>query len=139
MQNTKPWVLDNNILISRLLFPQSTLARVVDHTLVNNRQLFSPKTLAELENVLLREKFDAYATLAERDAFLRYVHNHSIHIAPVSKISLCEDPNDDMFLELAFDGGAQYIVTGDKKLLSLAKYQDIEIITIAELTRRIHL
>ena len=139
MQNTKPWVLDNNILISRLLFPQSRLASVVDYALMQGRSLFSPQTFAELETVVLREKFDLYATFIERAAFLQYVKDRSLHITPTSKITLCEDPNDDMFLELAIDGGAQYIVTGDKKLLSLAKYQDIEITTIAELTRRIPL
>ena len=56
MQNMKPLVLDNNILVSRLLFPQSRLANVVDYTLSNHLHIFSPQTFIELERVVLREK-----------------------------------------------------------------------------------
>ena len=41
------------------------------------------------------------------------------------------DPNDNKFLELAVDGNAEYIVTGDKDLLVLSSFKNILIITPA--------
>lgn len=42
---------------------------------------------------------------------------------------ICRDPRDDFILECAAAGGADIIVTGDKDLLSLHPYGDIEILT----------
>ncbi len=42
------------------------------------------------------------------------------------------DPDDDMVLECALVGGATYIVTGDKDLLSLSSYQNILIVLAAD-------
>lgn len=39
-----------------------------------------------------------------------------------------KDPTDDMFLELAVDGGADYIVSGDPHLLNLESYYRIKIV-----------
>ena len=45
-----------------------------------------------------------------------------------------EDPSDNIFLSLALDGGASYIVSGDSHLLNLKRYKDIEIITAKQFT-----
>ena len=39
-----------------------------------------------------------------------------------------EDPADDRYLEAAVEGRASYIVSGDRLLLALETYQDIEIL-----------
>jgi hypothetical protein len=44
-------------------------------------------------------------------------------------INICRDPKDDKFLELAFSGKADFIVTGDQDLLVLNPFRNIEIIT----------
>ena len=43
---------------------------------------------------------------------------------------MCRDPKDDFLLGLAKKSSADYLVTGDKDLLDLKKYQNTEIITI---------
>ena len=40
-----------------------------------------------------------------------------------------EDPADDRYLEAAVEGGASYIVSGDRLLLALDTYEGIEILT----------
>ncbi len=40
-----------------------------------------------------------------------------------------EDPADDRYLEAAVEGRASYIVSGDRILLALETYEDIEILT----------
>jgi predicted nucleic acid-binding protein len=47
----------------------------------------------------------------------------------VERIAACRDPTDDMFLELAVNGRADMIVTGDLDLLVLHPFRGIPIIT----------
>jgi uncharacterized protein len=42
---------------------------------------------------------------------------------------ICRDPKDDMVLECAITGQAQVIITGDKDLLVLGKYEGIRILS----------
>jgi predicted nucleic acid-binding protein len=42
------------------------------------------------------------------------------------------DPDDDKILECAIIGGAKYIVTGDRHLLSLGNYRGIQIVRAAD-------
>lgn len=44
---------------------------------------------------------------------------------------VASDPDDNMILECASVGGAEYIVTGDHHLLDLRAYQGTEILTAA--------
>ncbi len=46
-----------------------------------------------------------------------------------------EDPSDNLFINLAIDGNAKIIVSGDSHLLNLKEYKGIEIITVAEFMR----
>ena len=40
----------------------------------------------------------------------------------------CRDPEDDKFLAAATEGKAGYVVSGDKDLLSLKKYRNVQIV-----------
>lgn len=55
-----------------------------------------------------------------------------VMIEPNSHIELSRDPDDDKFLECAKDAKALFIVNGDKDLLVLEKFENIEIITARE-------
>jgi predicted nucleic acid-binding protein len=48
------------------------------------------------------------------------------------RMAACRDPRDDKFLELAVNGSADLIVTGDRDLLALNPFREIPIITPAE-------
>ncbi len=49
-----------------------------------------------------------------------------------TRIEVCRDPDDDKFIECAVDSKSIYIVSGDKDLLDIGKYGDVEIITAKE-------
>ena len=53
-------------------------------------------------------------------------------IAVSSRIELCRDPKDNKFLELAADGQADYLITGDQDLLVLHPFQATQIFTPAQ-------
>ena len=45
------------------------------------------------------------------------------------RIAVCRDPADDKFLELAVNGNADMLVTGDLDLLVLSPFRSLPIIT----------
>jgi putative PIN family toxin of toxin-antitoxin system len=51
------------------------------------------------------------------------------------RVTACRDPKDDKFLELAVNGHADVIVSGDDDLLVLDTFQGIPIITPAAFAR----
>ena len=113
-------VLDTNTLVSRMLLPQGVAGRAVDKALAAGTLLASEDTMAELANVLARPKFNRYATLAERQQFLRLLGG-VVRVIPIQhRIQICRDPKVDQFLHVALNGEAQWLITGDQDLLVLA-------------------
>jgi uncharacterized protein len=89
--------------------------------------IVSADVVAELNGVLGREKFRRYVTEEER--FLRSLLREAGLIEIEQKIRACRDPKDDKFLELAVNGDADCIVSGDEVLLSLDPFRGIPILT----------
>lgn len=53
-------------------------------------------------------------------------------VEPKQKLMVINrDPDDNKFLECSLEGGAEYIVSGDKDLLDLKTYQGIYILSPA--------
>lgn len=51
---------------------------------------------------------------------------------PKALTAVCRDPDDNMVLECALEGHAQYIVSGDKDLAELKQFRGIRIVRAAE-------
>lgn len=124
-------VIDTNCLISRLLLPHSTPGQAVRKAMASGLVLVSESTLHELADVLAREKFDRYLTLDERQRFLRLLGRVSEVVPILRRVRECRDESDDKFLEVALNGRAQLLLTGDADLLSLYPWHDIRILSPA--------
>ncbi len=122
-------VVDSNILISRLLLPNSLPAAAVRLALNKGIILISEEILLELTDVFTRKKFDKYVSLSERKEFIRQLEVIACRVEIVEKIQVCRDPKDDKFLELAINGKAKFIMSGDEDLLVLNTFQGIEILS----------
>ncbi len=125
-------VVDNNALVSRLLIPDSVPGRAVRKAVDEAQLLVSEATLEELADVLARPKFDPYVSIADRQDFIRLLGRVAELVPITFTVHVCRDPKDDRFLELAINGRADLIVTGDRDLLELNSFQDIPVITPAE-------
>ncbi|WP_337906987.1 putative toxin-antitoxin system toxin component, PIN family [Iningainema tapete] len=69
----------------------------------------------------------------QAQAFIEEVRSYSQLVTITNSLkAVSNDPDDDMVLECALVGGATYIVTGDKDLLSLSSYQNILIVKAAD-------
>ncbi|WP_017295323.1 putative toxin-antitoxin system toxin component, PIN family [Geminocystis herdmanii] len=87
------------------------------------------KILSELIDVLSRQKFDRYLSRDIREDFLAGLSVEAEIIEINEKIEICRDSNDNKFLELAVNGNATHIITGDKDLLELHPFQGIPVLT----------
>lgn len=131
MNERRRIVVDTNTLISRLLLPRSIPAQAVRRAVDEGRLLVSEATMGEFANVITRAKFDPYVSLEERQQFLRQLGRIADLVPILHQVQACRDPKDDKFLEVAVNGEADMIVTGDHDLLDLGNVQGIPIITPA--------
>jgi uncharacterized protein len=128
--------VDTNALISRLLLPASVPGAALRKAVAEGELLVSDAILTELAEVLARAKFDPYVTIEERQEFLRLLGRIAERVPILHVIRVCRDPKDDKYLELAVNGEARVIVTGDADLLALHPFRGIEILTPARYLRR---
>lgn len=122
-------VIDTNILISASFTRRSVLHDAVETVLLHHLLLTSPETYAELEHTLLLPKFNRFVSLEKRQRFLLTFLFAARMIDVHTTITVCRDPKDNKFLELAVDGKADSIITGDKDLLALHPFGGIAIFT----------
>lgn len=128
MSNVRCLVFDTNTLISHLLLPDSLPARAVRKGLHEGQIIASDDTLSELADVLSRSKFDRYISIEDRQEFFRYFGRIVNTVEIIRSIKKCRDPRDDKFLELAVNGRASHIITGDKDLLVMNPFKAVQII-----------
>jgi len=121
---TKPRVaIDTNVLISGFYW-SGTPKQIISLWLKGKFKLYvSPGTAAELINLLIR-----FGVPQEQIRNIKKILvTHSIRIIPQQKVFLCRDPKDNQFLELCLAASADYLITGDKDLLVLKKFQQTQI------------
>ena len=124
-------IIDTNLWISFLICGEY---EKMDFLFSSGRLclLFSERLFAEFIGVARREKFRKYFSENDIDAL-------SIKMKKVAKIvqttscqTQCRDPKDNFLLELAVDGKADYLITGDNDLLVLKTFEKTKIVTITE-------
>ena len=122
-------VFDTNILISGYLWKGSARKAIEKVRQKQWVHLISDETVNELIRVLAYSKFGL--TPAEMEPIVRDLLNISEHVNVKSKLNIISaDPTDNIFLNLALDGQATVIVSGDHHLLDVKRFQDISIISV---------
>jgi len=84
--------------------------------------------LAELFEVLSRQAFRRYVAEEDVRTFLAALTREAEWVDVQSQIAECRDPKDNKFLELAVDGLATHIISGDSDLLVLDGFRAIRIL-----------
>jgi putative PIN family toxin of toxin-antitoxin system len=131
------YVFDTNTVVSAFLFDRSTPGRALEAARRRGRLLLSDETARELNEVLERDKFDAYVQRETRREFVIALVNEATFVEPTESIEQCRDSDDDKFLELAAAGTATAIVSGDDDLLVLETFRDIPILTAKAFLQRV--
>ena len=127
-------VFDINVLVSSLIVvgkPQDLWRRAK----TNEFSLeLSDEMYNEFVNVVSRKKFEKYVTDIDVKLFLADLRQIAKFVQVKSKFKvILEDPDDDIIIRAAYDGKADYIVSGDRHLLSLKEFKGIKILTVEEM------
>lgn len=87
--------------------------------------LFSPQTLAELSSVVTRPEIQHY-TAIPLASLVDGLSQYAIHVPGTLQFAgACRDSKDDKFLSCAVEGQAAYLISSDRDLLEMGKYQDV--------------
>lgn len=122
-------VMDTNVLVSAMLSSHSTPGQALQLAARIGDLLVSDATGLEAEEVIRRPKLDGLVSRTARAEFLVAHREAAKLVTIVSRIEACRDKNDDKFLDLAVDGRADAIVTGDDDLLALNPFRGVRILT----------
>ena len=124
-------VVDTNIVVRALIKPGGSVGPVLG-CLRDGRYeaLYSQEILEELVDVLarprLRDKYSISDDLVE--SILKLILWRGEEIRPSRSLAVCRDLKNDKFLEVAVDGNADVIVSGDNDLLVLNPFEGIAIV-----------
>ena len=125
-------VLDANVFISGILNAQGAPGQVLDAWRAEQFQLLiSPPILEELERVLHYPKIAMRHgwSLALVQQFLFRLTTIAITTPGDLLLSVVDDPSDNRYLECAVEGHATHLVSGDRDLLRLGRFEGIVIVT----------
>lgn len=119
-------VLDTNVLISSL-FWKGPSRHIVDLAIANKiKSITSPEILEEVETVLYEDFKDVPYDKIE--GIIRDILSYSQLIIPRQlTVKKLRDLKDTKIIACAVSSKANYIVTGDKDLLVLKKYGEVQI------------
>lgn len=131
-EQQKRFVLDTNVIVSALLTKKSVARDSLDKARGQGEILLSLEIIDELYQVLSRSAFDRYLDEEDRIRFLNLLVKASTLVEIQEHIQVCRDPKDDKFLELAVNGKAHFIVTGDQDLQVLNPFRGILILSPRE-------
>ena len=128
-ENILKIILDTNILVSFLI---SDKLKKFEEILWKPKILLvlSKELITEFISVIQHPKLKSYFKGIDIDHLMALLMQHGILIQVTSTIHICRDPKDNFLLALADDSKANYLITGDKDLLSLRRVNETNIITL---------
>jgi len=123
-------VLDTNVVVAALLW--SGPPRQLLHAARERRvELFTSTTLLiELADVLARPKFAPRIGASDQSVealILGYAALAAV-VRPATIPRVAPDPDDDIVIATAIAAMAEFVVTGDRALLSVRNCQHVEIV-----------
>lgn len=120
-------IVDTNVLVSGIFFsgPPYEILNAWRNKKV--QIVFSPAILDEYQRI--GKELGKQFPQIDLDPFLELliIEGHLIN-PPILLSSVCDDPDDEKFIECAVAGQAKIIISGDNHLLKISGHNDIEII-----------
>ena len=127
-------ILDANILLSALLSPLGPPAKLLDAW---ERKAFNlvacDELIAELRDVARRPYFRARLPASAAELLAAGIRDFSFFCRDLPSEPIAPDPKDSYLLALAEASQASFLVTGDKKLITLKRHKNTRIVTPASM------
>lgn len=123
-------VFDTNIFVSAFAIPGGRAERAI-HLVIDARGnlCISKEIIHEVLGVLAQKFSKGPEELARTAVFLSELAEL---VVPRKKLAVFDDEPDNRIRECAVTGQAHVIVTGDRAMLNLNKYQEIRILSLRQ-------
>ena len=122
-------VIDTNVFISAL-FWRGAPYEVIKKGFAGAFVIITSKEILKEVEQTLTKKFQFPAE--DTHAFLKIIALNAHIVEPKSRLVVVSaDPDDNKVIECAVSGQAAYIISGDKDILDLKKYQQVEMLSPA--------
>ena len=123
-------VIDTNIVASAIFFggrPRELLELLLQHEL---SAFVTQEIIDEYQGTIeyLQSKYPSRRITTPLTQIIAACNM----ISATTKVKVCRDPDDDKFLTCALDSRSLYIVSGDKDLLAVKEFDDIQIVTVSQ-------
>lgn len=133
-------IIDTNVHLSALGFGGSisknlSLIYRQDQIQIYTSRLVFEKLQQKLNSIKFVKITKGNITQLEINQYLSTYKQEMHFVEPITKVEICRDPDDNMFLELALEIKADYILTGDKDLLSIGQFHSTMICNISDFMR----
>jgi putative PIN family toxin of toxin-antitoxin system len=106
-------IVDSNIIVSAILFPNSIVAKVFDTILDNHTLVLSKYIIKEVENVFI-EKFSHKINEMKRFIGRIKYRQFDLDEMNISRYPKIRDINDFPILAIAIESNVDILMTGDK-------------------------
>ncbi len=121
--------IDTNVIISALIFGGNSKI-IVEKLLKREFVAFtSIQLVSELVETLLIKFNFTREMILKLDALIA---SNFVVVYPTKRINVARDIDDNRVLEVAVTSNSKYIITGDKDLLVIKRYKNIDIISPKE-------
>jgi putative PIN family toxin of toxin-antitoxin system len=134
-------ILDTNIFFSAYAFDK-TILKLANYCLINHSVYISDGAMTEIKSKFLDGKMASVCKNFEHERALEYLQALEVKLIlvnPETKLTICRDPKDNIFLELAKAVQADYLITGDNDLLTLNKFENTEILKPSQFIAKLDL
>ncbi len=119
-------VYDTNVFISSIFWSGNPRKCI---WLARRRWISLAVSQPILDEIKEKLRFKFFFTLHESRLIIEDIKTYAEVVSPKFSLHIVQDdPDDDKFLECAMEFQAEYIVSGDKHLISLGSYQGILIV-----------
>ena len=128
-------VIDTNIIASAIFFggrPRELLELLLQHEL---SAFITQEIIEEYQGTIeyLQNEYPSKRITVPLTQIIAACNM----IETTSEVKVCRDPDDDKFFACALDSRSLYIVSGDKDLLAVKQYKDVQVVTVAQFFRDI--
>ena len=121
-------VFDTNVLVSAIGFGGKPWECLVVAFMGEVEMVTAEAAIDEFERVLGYDRLPFSET--ERERYPALIRDEATLVDPSQSFEvIADDPDDDLFLEIAVEADAECIVSGDPHLTDLGQFRGIDIVT----------
>ena len=128
-------VIDTNIMVGAMMKPTGASRKILDMWVDGRLVLLVTSQIRREYLSILSQPWVKSDWVAE---FNGRIDESAEIVVPNERVSVIkEDPSDNMFLECAAAGKADYIITSDRHLLELKRFGETQIVTPTKFLRHV--